>query len=115
MDRTAREWRLIVQALRELRTLRDDWDAAGAVAPASDVVDTAIALVETLRDEGYPPPATAVASPAGSILLGWWEGEVYREAEVVSPERVEWMMIRGGHLVEHRTDSPPAVWGTARV
>jgi hypothetical protein len=90
-DRKA--WIRVHEAIRKLRLLRTDWDGEGSDAPAPELVDTAIFLVDRFERTGVSLPTTAVASRAGTILFGWRDNSAYQEIEVIARDRIEWMVI----------------------
>lgn len=105
-DPRVREWRLVIEALMELINLQDDWDGQGAEAPSYDVIDTANKIAEALLERGDPSPGSAVATPAGSIILAWQENSIYRELEVVTSEQIEYMFIDQDGVSSHRVYPP---------
>ena len=94
-------WVRVVRSLQALASLRDNWDGLGAIAPSLAVVRTAVDVAERQRDGEMGLPATAVATPAGTILFGWEEGQNYLEIEVISPTLVEWMTVDQNGIAEH--------------
>jgi hypothetical protein len=86
-------WDEVVEKLSTLFSLRDNWDGMGAVAPSGALVQSAVELIDTLRQLDFPPPSTAVATPAGTVLFGWHNDPAYFEIEVVAPYRAESMTI----------------------
>jgi hypothetical protein len=97
---TAR-WDKIFARLQYLRSLNDDWDGQGAVAPAVAVLDRAEALAESLRQQGAVAPSWVVAGPDGEIVFDWQVPGVYLEAEVSGPGLVEWMLVIGEKPSQH--------------
>jgi hypothetical protein len=99
---TDREWAQVIGALQELETLEDDWDGQGAEAPPSAVIRQSVWFASQFQKFGQmPPPATATATPAGTVLFTWVEGSTYLEVEVVSPVRLEWMLKERGKAATH--------------
>jgi len=88
-----RKWDCVLQELRKLRYLHNDWDGEGSDAPPHQLIETAIRFVGVLQSSRFEIPTTAVASRAGTVLFGWHEGSRYQEIEVVAPNRLEWMII----------------------
>jgi hypothetical protein len=105
IDRT--KWAPVIKALRDLRTLRNDWDGEGSDAPPHELIETAIRLVPVLREWGAEIPASAVASRAGTIIFEWRDGPRYVEIEVVGPNRLEWMTVDERGNATHRHFSLP--------
>src|SRR5262249_5004595 len=65
-------WDRLLQELQRSRTLGDDWDGQGALAPAAGNVDWASDWVCQMRR--YPqaiPPSRAVAGVGGEVYLEW--------------------------------------------
>lgn len=96
----------LVRSLRSLASLGDGWDGSGAKAPPPGVVSTAIELAGRLLDGGYGHPASACATPAGTILFAWYEGAAYAEMEVISPASIEWTVMDHNDVTTHGSLSP---------
>jgi hypothetical protein len=101
VDRTNDRWCRVIQSLQQLKSLRDDWDGQGALAPSIGIVEAAIGLAELYRQHDYSPPTTALATPAGTVLFEWRRQTTYYEIEIVSPGRAEWMLIDEGRAPMH--------------
>jgi hypothetical protein len=96
-DKTAKE-------LEALRDIKDNWDDAGAVPPASPVVQSAIGLANLLRARGMEPPARVVAGPDGCVILEWQGRDgSYCEVEVVGLFQAEVMLVEPGRPTRHWT------------
>lgn len=100
VDQVQERWGRVVHSLLGLLSLRDNWDGQGAVAPFAGLVRSAVELAETLRHSDAPPPTTAVATPAGTILFGW-NGSSYFEIEVLAPDRAEWLSVNQDGVATH--------------
>ena len=101
-SQTATAWRRGIEDLLAMRALPDDWDGLGAEAPPRDVIDSAIDLVRTRRnDPDAPPPVRIVSSPNGSVVLEWQMAGAYYEAEIAEPYHAEWMFEPPGGPAEH--------------
>jgi hypothetical protein len=86
-------WARVLQDLRALRNLRNNWDADGSDAPSQEIIETAIRFAGMMQSREFELPETAVASRAGTVLFGWRRGSCYQEIEVVAKNRLEWMQI----------------------
>jgi hypothetical protein len=73
------------------RTLADDWDGQGAVAPPRETVDWALEWVGQMRQYRQAlPPSRAVPGVSGEVYLEWQRESFYVVAEITSAARVEW-------------------------
>ncbi len=88
-----RTWAQVIQALSALRSLGDDWDGEGSEAPRLPTILKAVQVARLLELAKVPVPTTAAAARSGGILFGWEDEAEYKEIEVVSPDRVEWMIV----------------------
>jgi hypothetical protein len=94
-------WEARIHDLLKIRSLEDDWDGAGAVAPPPDLVDSAIILAQILRDRGYDAPSRIVPGVNGTVLFEWQHDGIYEELEVTEPLLAEVMQIVPGQPAEH--------------
>ncbi len=78
-------WIRSLDALHRIRTLDDDWDGEGSVAPGAALVDGAIRLAIELRDRGMIPPDFVLTTDEGTVHFEWRGPHEYREIEVLSP------------------------------
>lgn len=83
-----RRWAEVIDQLLAARSLCDDWDGQGAVAPDPALVDRAIAFALSQQQAGYAPPDFAIPSVNGTIVFEWHGLSEYVEFEVVSPDQV---------------------------
>jgi hypothetical protein len=66
-------------------------------------------LRELARQCGnFPSPPQVVPGGNGEVILAWREGDMYLEAELVSPGKVEWMLAGPGRQTIHRVTELPA-------
>jgi hypothetical protein len=100
VNREQEKWSRVVQRLEDLRSLRNDWDGLGALAPSTAIVRSAITLTNAFRREKWQAPSAAVATVAGTILFTWEKphpflrpGMRYLEIEVSGPEQAELMIV----------------------
>ena len=100
-------WDHVVRGLCHLRLLQDNWDGEGSRAPSLATVRRAVRTAELLASHSYPAPTTATATRAGGILITWEDDPVYREIEIVGPDRIEWMTIGSDKTPEHGEISLP--------
>ena len=94
-------WSRAIRSLRSLASLRDDWDGLGARSPSGDIVSAAIDLAQRLRTAECDLPASATATPAGSILFEWHDVGSYFEMEIASAATVEWMAVNRDNVASH--------------
>lgn len=105
-DQVDREWSNstadLTLKLEQIRSLRDNWDGEGAMAPGEEIVESTIALLNSLQIDGLPPPTRIVASQAASIVIEWQlEHGEHLEAEILEPYRAEWMLVQPNHHPLH--------------
>ena len=108
-DQVDREWSnstaSLTLKLEQIRSLRDNWDGEGAMAPGEGIVESTIALLSSLQNKnkyGLPPPTRIVASQAASIVIEWQlEHGEHLEAEILEPYRAEWMLVQPNHHPLH--------------
>jgi hypothetical protein len=102
-DRQTDDWGRVLEELKSFRTLEDDWDGNGAVAPPPSLVDGAITLALSLRADLYVPPDRVVAGVNGSVFFEWHSQASYQEVEVTSPIMAEWRKVhRSSQFTEVR-------------
>lgn len=89
-------WKEVIDELLAIRCLPDDWDGQGSPAPATVLVDRAIALACNLRARGIGAPHRAIAGVSGTVFFEWHDHDGYREIEVSSPDRADYTLIRKG-------------------
>jgi hypothetical protein len=86
------KWSSIIDELLRIRSLEDDWDGEGTLAPNPALVDGAIKLATQLK--GSAPPDRVHASVNATVYFEWDTPEFYREIEVVSPMDAELRFVR---------------------
>jgi hypothetical protein len=96
-------WDGRIDDLLKIRTLEDGWDGAGASAPGTELVDSALLLARNFRDRGYDAPSRIVAGVNGTVLFEWQDDGVYEELEVTAPFQAEMMRVVPGRPAEHWT------------
>lgn len=89
-------WPKRLDELLRIRTLMDDWDGLGALAPSTALVDSAIILADQLLRAGIDPPSRVVAGVNGTVILEWQQDGVYTEIEVTEPYRAECVELAPG-------------------
>jgi hypothetical protein len=100
------EWADRKKDLLKIRTYKADWDGFGADAPDRSLIDVAIEFLGVLRNsDPENPPKRVALSPAGAVAFDWPEPSVYTQAEIISCDRVEWMIVRDGKPTEWRIQS----------
>jgi hypothetical protein len=76
-------WTEVSDTIARMRTLEDDWDGLGCVAPEPGVIDYAMRIARFLQRLGMSPPCRAVAGVNGTIQLEWYtEDRGFLEVEV---------------------------------
>jgi|GEM_PF-1809044 len=98
-------WKKVMQELRDMRSLSDDWDGDGAVAPGVAVVDTALTQAIRLRSQYHNPPDRVIAGVNGSVLLEWFLFHRIEQMEIFAPNEFEVRI--DGVLLPNNTDSRP--------
>jgi hypothetical protein len=91
-----RTWPQLIDDLLCLRELEDDWDGQGAEAPPPALVDGAIKLALSLKQQGAPPATRAIAGLGGTVYLEWQTSLGYCEFEVLSPLEAEFRWLPEG-------------------
>jgi hypothetical protein len=86
-------WQQYVDAVEQYRELADDYDGQGAIAPADETIDGAIALIHELIAAGVATPTYAVPGPNGTVNLNWEYPGVSASVEVVDADNAETMVI----------------------
>lgn len=92
--RNTPEWDAVIQTLKSFRSLEDDWDGDGSLAPGPELVDGAIAFAQSVQLDGMDPPDRVVVSVNGTIYFEWHRPEEYHELEVLSPIEAEVRFFR---------------------
>jgi hypothetical protein len=82
-------WERILEELRRLRRLEDDWDDQGATALDPANVDQAIAWVQEMRRwHRALPPTHVLPGTTGEVVLEWRGDAFHLAAEISTPSRV---------------------------
>ena len=89
-------WLQLIDDLLAARSLKDDWDGLGAIAPNPAVVDFAITLAQYFQAKGIAPSDFAVAGVNGMVQFEWHSPQGFLEIEVVAPDRAEGRLLRNG-------------------
>lgn len=96
-DHGSAGWNRVTDQLLDIRGLVRGWDGDDAPAPKTALTDSALRLVAQLRRSDCPPPARAVASFDGTVVVEWqWPG-VMIQLEVTGPGRADGTFHRRGH------------------
>src|SRR5262245_8843745 len=78
------QWDLVLDELRRLRSLEDDWDGQGALALDPANVDQALAWVQEMRRwHRALPPTSVLPGTLGEVILEW-RGDAYHVAAEIS-------------------------------
>jgi hypothetical protein len=106
-DPGAAQWDRILDELRRLRDLEDDWDGQGARALDPANMDQAIAWVEDMRRwRRALPPTRVLPGTLGEVVLEWRGDTFHLAAEISSPSRLEWLLsLPGQPIKQWETDA----------
>ena len=98
----ARAWDQVLQNLRMLRELEDDWDGLGAEAPPPELVDKAEVFLEVFRRR-YPAlvPNRVLATPNASVQFEWQAGRLVMEAVIDGSGVAEFAAEEPGKPIRH--------------
>lgn len=106
-EREHASWDEFVEAIERYRDLADDYDGQGAIAPSSEVIDSAVAMMRDMI--GVAIPNYSVPGPNGSVNLAWdLDDETSVTIEVIDVSRAEVILV-DGDAGEHR------VWTLNRI
>jgi hypothetical protein len=95
------QWKDRIDDLLRIRSLTDDWDGEGTIAPHPSLVDGAITLCQTLQSKGSAPPDRVHAGVNETVFLEWHTPAGYQEIEVLSPVEAECRSVpRGSDSVQ---------------
>lgn len=86
-------WAEVDRQLLRLRNLGDDWDGDGAVGPDPLLIDSARALLASLRRSGTPIPSRIVATVNGTVSFEWYSGGAMTQLEVIDIGMAEQMVL----------------------
>jgi hypothetical protein len=101
-------WRQRLAELHALGDLHDDWDGQGASAPLPELVTSALALAEQLRQERIDAPCRVVAGVNGSVILEWQTPKgAYTEIEVTAPHQADGYSVVPGEQTLHWSITEP--------
>ena len=108
-DRWSNRMRGLVQELKDIGSLQDDWDGEGAEAPKSELVASAITLLDFIQNT-LPPPTRITPSQTGNIVFEWqFEDNIYLEVEIVDPFHIECMLEVPFQPTQHWEEALPVV------
>ncbi len=92
-------WETVVEQLRrwtgDPRQLSDE----GVEAPTSEVLATAAAMADVLRDAGVEPPDHLIPNGDGGIVFRWRSGQRAWSIELDSDGSLESYLLQQGKLV----------------
>jgi hypothetical protein len=103
-DDVAKQWRRVLGQLHEIRSLQDNWDGMGAIAPPTAIVDSAIDVLYRLskrREWREHPASRASVAPDGTVIIDWQGGGNHLEAQLTAPNVWEWMHVFDDGRVVH--------------
>ncbi len=94
-------WDRAIAEVEGFRSLREDWDGAGALPPHRESIARVLRMLATMQDtNGAIPPSAVSPGVNGDILLVWEEQGYYVEIEVGPSGPARWMR-QVGSLTEH--------------
>jgi len=101
------EWNRCRATLFSFLALEDDWNCGGAAVPSPLNVYSTIAWLQKLQELASVPPPEAVPGMNGEVSLVWQGDHYYLEAEISSPDRIDWMLAIPGQTTRHwKTPGP---------
>ncbi len=89
-------WDRVIDELLRIRNLEDDYDGEGTEAPAPALVDGAIRLAKSFREERSTPPDRVHAGVNATVYFEWFTSVGYGELEIVSPVQAEGRFLKTG-------------------
>ncbi len=89
-------WAQLIDRLRSLRDLEDDWDGQGALAPCAAFIDGAITLAQQFEANHSMPADFAIAGANGTVFLEWRLAAGFLEIEIAAPDHAEGRWVRNG-------------------
>lgn len=98
-------WERTIESVVALRKMGNDWDGQSASAISPDLLGSAVALANLLRDrKNLPAPSRVVPGPEGTVIFEWQDPDgAYCEIEVTRPFFAEVMLIEPGKPARHWT------------
>jgi hypothetical protein len=96
-----RTWDIVQDELSRIQDLRDDWDGAGADAPAKEVIQNCLQLMNACRSSQVPPPDLVHPTPDGNVALEWLNKGERIEFEV-SEDSLEFMSFDASGKTTYR-------------
>jgi hypothetical protein len=104
-------WEHVLEQLRRLRRLPDDWDGQGAQALDPANVDRALAWVEDMRRwHRALPPTHVLPGTLGEVVLEWRGEAFHLAAEISTTSRVEWLLNIPGQPIKQWETDPRRPW-----
>jgi len=98
----ASPWSIGLQELTEIRSLEDDWDGQGALAPSSELVESAEELARELQTLRVAGPSCVVPGVNGTVVFEWEFGpDLSIEIEVTEPGAGEGFLLATGSQAEY--------------
>ncbi len=100
----ADRWQTIVAEVVALQHLGDNWDGLSAVAPARELLESAVGLAYVLCENGMAPPSAVAPGLDGTVTFEWQAPDgTFCEVEIDRPFHAEVMLIEPGKPARHRT------------
>ena len=89
-------WGGIVDELLRIRTLTDDWDGEGSVAPDAVLVDCALKIATGFKQAHLRSADRVHAGVNGTVFFEWHLADGYQEVEVFDGCRAELRWLANG-------------------
>lgn len=104
------QWKQIIDELKRIRKLQDDWDSEGAIAPSPEIVDSAIALAVRWSMREKEPPIRVHASVNGTVYFEWDNAERYQELEIFSGNHAERRLLYKNRSHDEKATTHQICW-----
>lgn len=78
-------WTAVLAELERMRSLKDDWDGEGTLAPEAPMIEAAIYAANLWRSSGFEPPDRVHVGVNATIYFEWHSDGGYREIEFATP------------------------------
>ncbi|RLA52193.1 MAG: hypothetical protein DRR42_08205 [Gammaproteobacteria bacterium] len=79
-------WAKVLNQVVSFRHLRFNWDGEGSNAPSEELINSLLSYLQSLKkNQDLPPPARALATDEGGIVVEWQDSEGVVELETEEP------------------------------
>ena len=89
-------WGGVVDELLRIRTLTDDWDGEGSIAPEAMLVDRALKIATCFKQAHCRSADRVHAGVNGTVFFEWHLADGYQEVEVLDGYRAESRWLANG-------------------